>query len=56
MIQNNTAKNNANGWLGKLSLSFANRFGNGELQRTELVDRQQQGPEDEISLMAPYNN
>ena len=51
MIQNNTAKNNANGWLSKLSLSFANRFGNGELQRTELVDRQQQGP---LTIQRPF--
>ena len=51
MIQNNTAQNNANSWLGKLSLSFANRFVNGELQRTELVDRQQQGP---LTIQRPF--
>ena len=51
MIQNNTAQKNANGWLGKLSLSFANRFVNGELQRTELVDRQQQGP---LTIQRPF--
>ena len=51
MIQNNTAQNNANGWLGKLSLSFANRFVNGGLQRTELVDRQQQGP---LTVQRPF--
>ena len=51
MIQNNEDKTVTDGWLGKLSLSFADRLANDEQWRTELIDRQQQGP---LTIQRPF--
>lgn len=51
MIQNNEDKTVTDGWLGKLSLSFADRLTNDEQWRTELIDRQQQGP---LTIQRPF--
>ena len=51
MIQNNEDKTVTDGWLGKLSLSFADRLANDEQWRTELIDRQQLGP---LTIQRPF--
>ena len=51
MIQNNEDKTVTDGWLGKLSLSFADHLANDEQWRTELIDRQQQGP---LTIQRPF--